>query len=141
LIRWRLYYDDGSMYSDADGPWENAPADGVVALVVRDPTGVWGRWVYSGYAPITECPRCGRAPGNEYYVKVPDSDEPYATWDLEPFLNKVEPSLAIHDARRSGLVKYGRQVSQAEWQEIMSRASDDPDFPKGTPRRRSTDFR
>lgn len=30
---WRLYYDDGSTFSDEDGPWEEAPPDGVLFAV------------------------------------------------------------------------------------------------------------
>lgn len=32
-MRWRLYYDDGSTYGSEDGPWELAPADGVLFAV------------------------------------------------------------------------------------------------------------
>ena len=34
---WRIYYGDGSTYSDEDGPPEAAPPWGAVAVVTRDP--------------------------------------------------------------------------------------------------------
>lgn len=37
-MRWRIYYQDGSTYSDVDGPVEHAPCDGVQAIVQRDAT-------------------------------------------------------------------------------------------------------
>ena len=37
MIEWRIYYVDGSSYSDEDGePWY-APKSGVAAIAVRDP--------------------------------------------------------------------------------------------------------
>lgn len=33
LIGWRIYYDDGSVFSSLDGDWKDAPSDGVQVLV------------------------------------------------------------------------------------------------------------
>lgn len=37
-MRWRIYYDNGSTYSDEDGPVEHAPCNGVMVVVQLDPT-------------------------------------------------------------------------------------------------------
>ena len=36
-MNWRIYYDDGSTYSDEEGPAELAYPWGVVSVVTRDP--------------------------------------------------------------------------------------------------------
>lgn len=138
-LLWRIYYDDGETYDNLNGAWEAAPPHGVIAVVVRDPTETWGRWVYSGYAPDRPCEHCDRFPSNEFYVKAPGSDEPYATWDLRPFLDLL--GLSREEAEKQGLIKFGRVCPQKRWAEIMRAACADPDFPVGSPRRRSSDFR
>ena len=111
MILWRIYYGDGSTFSSEDGSWEQAPSDDVQVVVVGDPSEVWGRFLEQGY---------------DYYVCVKE-EPPYCTNDLNPFL------------RKTGLVKFGRQIPKDRWNELMSRADADPDFPKTSPRRRSTD--
>lgn len=128
MIRWRLYYADGSTYSNEDGAWEDAPSTGVVILVVRDPTETWGRWVMSGYAPPSKSPR-----GNDHYVKRPDSNEPWAT-------DHEGRDLFIAEGHPEACIKDGQNVDSEVWQEIQKRAVDDPDFPRHSPRRRSTDW-
>ena len=152
MIHWRIYYDNAaardygvSTFSNEDGPWEEAPINGVVAVVVRDPTGTWGRWVYTGFSPYRkhfaerQCPHCqgnlanvNYAGGNnDFYAKYPDSDEPFSTPDLTPFLARSDTDM--------GMVKFGRMVGAEEWEAIQRKAVGDPDFPIGTPRRRATD--
>lgn len=36
MLQWRIHYDDGSTYSDQDGPPELAPVDGVVVVARID---------------------------------------------------------------------------------------------------------
>ncbi len=143
---WRIYYEDGSTWSDLDGPWADAPGaverdrdwnitrgpgpgKGVLCVVVRDPSGAVGRWVHSGFYPPSESPM-----GNDYYVCCPGEDEPYAVdrEGLALFFDKV-------GGERWELVKHGRQTAQLDWLATMDRAIDDPDFPRRSPRRRSTD--
>lgn len=139
MIRWRIYYDDRSTYDPTDGEWEDAPMHGVVCVVVEDPTGAYGRWINSGYGPPSgKCEMCGCERGNEFYVKYPDSDQPFATPDLAPFLDKV--GMTKNEADKAGLIKYGRMVDQEEWVAINVLAAKDPDFDKGSPRRRRTDW-
>lgn len=137
MILWRIYYDDDSTYSNVDGPWVDAPKHGVVCIVVRCPIeDTWGRWIISGWSPIKK----GR--GNpdlryltEWFVKYPDDEEPYATNDTAPFIDRMQ-SLGVDP---EPYIKYGRECSQECWQETMKRAREDKDFPIGQPRRRSTD--
>lgn len=136
-IKWRICYADFTTYSNLDGSWESAPKHGVICVLVRDPTGVWGRWINSGYAPQRQCEHCGTNKFNEYYVKPPDSDEPYPTHDLTDFRARFDKP---EDA--DPYIKTGRQVPQEIWNKIMIEASKDPDFPQGTsPRRRASDWK
>lgn len=106
---------------------------GVVNCTVRDTTGAWGRFVNSGYAPHH------RLTSVEYYVCYPDSSEPYVTWDLAPFRDRMAKVFPNEDA--DAYIKYGRQVDQLVWEKIQNVAAADTDFPTATsPRRRSSDF-
>lgn len=135
MMRWRIYYDDKSTFSNEDGSWTEAPKHGVICVVVRDPTGVWGRFVNSGYAPQVQCAHCGRNLTNHYFVCPPDMEEPYPTWDLTDFCARFDKP---EDA--DPYIKTGRQISQALWTEIMDIACLDPDFPIRSPRRRVKDW-
>ena len=132
MIDWKLRYDDDSTYS-SDRPWKDAPTHGVVNCTVLDTTGAWGRFVNSGYAPHA------RRTQIEYYVCYPDSTEPYVTWNLAPFLDKMATQFPTENA--DAYIKYGRQVDQLVWEKIQNLAAADTDFPTATsPRRRSSDF-
>jgi hypothetical protein len=145
MAKWRIYYDDDTTQSDEDGPWEAAPAHGVVCVVVRDPDSN-SRWVVSGWfpgrdeqSPYLTCPGCGDhvpyqvtdAGNNDFYVKYPGSDMPFSTPRLDPFLGR--------DDTDESMVKYGRMVENDKWQKIMGKARKDPDFPASLTRRRATD--
>lgn len=36
MLRWKIWYDDGTAYSDADGPPESAPCFGVLVIAQAD---------------------------------------------------------------------------------------------------------
>lgn len=108
-MNWRIYYDDGSTYSDDDGPVENAPCDGVIVVAQRDlDVGVerlffkhfyaWsdGRWLGLGDQ---------RAPSDGH-------------WGLFDYL------------RRPGWKKFvaGRTVPFAVFSSVLERAMSDSDF-------------
>lgn len=139
-VYWKIYYADGTTFSNLDGEWPDAPARGVICVVVRDPTKAWGRWVSSGYAPKKgKCEACGRSRYNEYYVCLPGSREPRATHELEAFFYQTSRNgVNIEDIDRC--IKYGEQASQKVWEAIMHVAVNDPDFPRGSPRRRHSDW-
>ena len=136
MIPWKLYYDDDSTYPKAGGEagdWTMAHIHGVICCVVFDTTGQWGRFVNSGYAPHHVRTNA------EYFVCYPDSEEPFVTWDLAPFRDRmanVFPTL-----NPINYIKYGRQTDQLHWGQIMDIAANDEDFPTATsPRRRASDF-
>ena len=46
MLDWRIYYADGSTVDSSQSTWDDAPQDGVVAIVVRDDE--FGRVVLNG---------------------------------------------------------------------------------------------
>ncbi len=138
MIDWKLRYDykdaaDEDVTHSSDLSYKDAPTHGVVNCTVRDQTGAFGRHVISGYAPHHARTQM------EYYVCFPDSVEPYITWDLTPFRDKMATQFPNENA--DDWIKYGRQVGQLEWERIQNLAAADTDFPPATsPRRRSSDF-
>lgn len=96
--------------TNLDSDWRQTPYSGIVCVTVPDPD--WGRVILNR---------------EEHYIKLPD-ETPFSTSDLGPTLASL------------GHFKQGIIVPQEVWQEVMQRAANDPDFPKGvSPRRRRTD--
>ena len=118
MVRWRIYYADGSTYSNLSGSWDDAPSRGVVAVVSLDPTGVWGRFVRIKH---------------ELYYKVDEHDEVLGSETVR-FIQEHIPGI------RSSQIKAGGNVLTDEFQKIVQRATSDADFPTGSPRRRSSDW-
>ena len=114
-MNWRIYYVDDTTFSDEDGTWEEAPADGIVCVVVRDKD--YGRYVLNGL--------------NYYYM--PDGD-PKPT-DVT-HTNDINPQLRV----RCPWLKYGVGTTRDKWISTLIRATKDPDFGEPrAPQRRSTD--
>lgn len=111
LPHWRIYYADGSTYSDQDGVWFDAPADGIVAVNTRYPA--FGARTLSGV---------------DYYYCLPMTDEVHQTDDLGPFLRRYVPD-----------IKFGVALPRERFMEIVRSACADPDFPRSNPQRRYTD--
>lgn len=118
MVRWRIYYSDGSTYSSVDGSWDNAPGKGVVAVVTLDPTGVWGRFVRIKH---------------ELYYKLDGHDEVLGS-DSLGLIHVHVPEI------RGSQIKMGGNVLTDVFQRIIQRATVDSDFPKGSPRRRASDW-
>jgi hypothetical protein len=102
---WKIYYADGSTYSDDDGSPETAPPDGIEVIVQTDP-------------------RVGRSiiDGKDWYVFdgckwVGMDDDGMKAW-----------------FRQQGLVKQGLTLSRPRYDEILHAALTDPDFPKKSAR-------
>jgi hypothetical protein len=91
---------------------------GVVAVVSLDPTGVWGRFVRVKH---------------DYYYKTDGHDEVLGSDSLELIYVHI-PEI------RSSQIKLGGNVLTDVFQSIVQRATSDSDFPKGSPRRRVTDW-
>lgn len=114
-MRWRVYYDDGSTYSDEDGPVALTPALGVQVIVKRDtadPIDNVGRRVLD------------RA---DFYWWSDQQDEWYGgdSFGLWDYL------------QRPGWKKvlFGRSIPTERFTEIRKRALDDPEFPPYSGRR------
>ena len=115
---WRIYYDDGSTYSDATGPWKKAPTDGVACVAVA--VGSHGRRILTGGH--------GKNDAGEVYLKFP-GEQPTSTNDFGPSM------------RRTGIFKFGRILPEGDLEKYMNRAATDPGLPaQFSPRRRHTDW-
>jgi hypothetical protein len=117
-MRWRVYYGDGSTFSDEDGTIEMTPALNVQAIVQSDPDphGT-GRHVIHGGGQ-----RPNRVP-IDYYWWDPGrgmwvGGDLFGLWDYltRPGWRKV---------------LFGRTIPDQDYQAIIVRAGDDPDFPYG----------
>lgn len=90
-MRWKLVYTDDSTFSNEDGPWEDAPHDGIQLLMTWHP--FWGRRCYVEF---------------DHYVMSHDG-EPYGVDDLGAWL------------RAGGKVKYGLQMRVDLYKELVER--------------------
>ena len=111
---WKVYYKDGATFSSNDGSWESAPQDGVVATVVRHE--LYGHVVLQGL---------------DYFHKAQGG----GPLDIN-LCDDLGPQLRL----RCPWLKFGVHVPREKFNDILKRASNDPDFPsKRHPSRRSTD--
>jgi hypothetical protein len=112
-LLWKIYYADGSTFSNLDGAWGEAPADGVVCVNIADDD--YGKFTLNGL--------------NFYYSQDGAPDEIAHTNDINPQLRARCPWL-----------KHGLGVPREKWKDALIRATEDPDFPRSqSPRRRRTD--
>ena len=100
---WRIYYSDGSTFSNLDGAWADAPADGVVCVNVIDPAR--GKITRNGQ--------------DFYYSQNGSPDEVGSTDDISPQVRARCPWL-----------KYGLGVPRKLYLDILLAATRDPEFPK-----------
>lgn len=106
-LRWRIYYGDGSTWSDRDGPPEQSPALDVQVIVQMDPTRVL---LHGGSSN----------PFNGYF------------W-FEDGLWTIGDLFGLWDyLARPGwkIVRFGRSIDTAQFHETVKRVVADPDFPK-----------
>lgn len=106
-MNWRIYYDDGTTFSDEDGAFTSAPNDGVLGVVVADDD--VGRHLLKD---------------KDYYFILRDGTIG-ETDDLGPFL------------RRLGVVKFGRWAGDKPYKGTLAKMMNDPDFPKKSAKKRS----
>lgn len=99
MISWRVYYDDGSTF---DGPPEDTPTTGVIAIVQPDPD--HGRMVLSRW---------------DYY----DFHDNGQWWGHDIF--GLFDCLTRPGWKR---VLFGRTIETARFRQIVARAEADPDF-------------
>lgn len=97
MTRWKIYYRDGSTFSDADGDAAAAPAGGVECVVHYDEDNR-RRIAYNGYAYIFE----------GFW---------YGTDDAGFWQYMLEPGAKV--------VKFGRMANDHAFRAIMSRADNE----------------
>lgn len=113
MLRWRVYYSDGSTFSNSDGAFRDAPSDGVVCVNVVDRD--FGKFTLNGL--------------NFYYSQDGAPDEIAHTNDIGPQLRARAP-----------WIKHGLGVPREAWLDVLLTATNDPDFPASqSPQRRSSD--
>jgi hypothetical protein len=137
---WKIWYGDGSTFSDQDGRWEEAPCEQVISVTVRDldDPPVWTRRMLNS---------------RNFYVWVTGDRYPIHTEDLTSQLPRMgvtppdpfpEPDylrgwLDNHGIRAQ--VKFAVLICDDEWRQIMQQAHEDHDFVVGTtPGRREEDW-
>jgi hypothetical protein len=101
-MKWKVYYDNGNTFSDLDGLPEDAPCRGVQAIVRTDPD-------------------VGR--------RICRTDNFYV-FDTEW---KGVDQFGLYDyLSDTGLkiVKFGRTIGDREYEAVLSKAVNDPDFPR-----------
>ncbi len=104
IMKWKIFYDDGSTFSNEDGEPHEAPALGVQCIVQSNED--IGRYILDGE--------------NYYYYENTDWErcDLFGLWDYlcRPHPNKV--------------VRFGRNMTTPAWRAIHKLAADDPDFPR-----------
>ena len=100
---WRIYYDDGTTFSSADGPAEESPALGVQAIV--QPDSEVGRTVDAK---------------REYYWWIDDRWDGGDIFGLFDYL--ARPGVKV--------VRFGRSMTNAGFRAVYQAAVNDPDFPR-----------
>lgn len=101
-LKWKIWYSDGSTYSESDGPLENAPKCGVIVVAQTDET--------VGRKLDRSC---------DYYVLHDYGLRGVDQFGLYDYL--TQPGYK--------LVFFGRTVSDKQWSEIWDAAANDPDLP------------
>ena len=105
-LLWKIYYDDGSIYSNLDGEFVDAPSDGVLGVVEIEEE--------VGYQIFR---------GKDFYFELEDGTMG-TTDELGPLLRKL------------GIIKFGRWCGKAQWAKVWGDMVKDAkvDFPRKTGR-------
>lgn len=99
MVIWRIYYGDGSTYSDTDGSPEKAPCGGVQCVAWYD-----------------EDKRRRLAHGQDYYIY--DGDGRWFGCDAAGFWQYMgETGFKV--------VKFGRMIADGKFRSVMSKAMND----------------
>lgn len=115
MKNWRVYYEDGSMFDNTMGSPEDAPSYGIICIVQADETvgrlimHLWDWYFY-----------------RDDYAQWWGSD----VWGLHDQLLSNKPLRAV---------KLGRNADSRVYQEILSAAMDDEDFPVKSGNRRGVE--
>lgn len=101
---WKIFYSDGSTFSFNQGTPEQAPSEGFVCAIGYDETGA--RYIQHGW---------------DFYCYDLESQQ---WWGCDRY--------GLHDRLRRNVMyayKEGRTLTKTKYQEIMSKAHKDLDFP------------
>ncbi len=105
MVKWRIYYSDGSTFDSLDGAPHEAPSAGFICAVGYDHE---GRYLMHGW---------------DHYRYDREVNQ---WWGMD--------LMGVFDRLRHGgeiyAYKEGRTVSKALFQEIMDKAHRDPEFPR-----------
>lgn len=112
---WRIFYGDGSRYSDADGSPYDAPRLNVQAIVGFHPQN--GRYTVSNKDAYWWEPSQGRWRGGDRHGE----------WI---YMLRLGPRVVL----------YGEQIGDDEYNACISAALTDQDFPEKTARGRGEEF-
>jgi hypothetical protein len=110
-VLWKVYYGDGSMFSDEDGPLAEVPTLNVQAIVQRDTADLVNN---VGRRILTQ---------RDFYWWSDQENEWFGGGDLFGLFDYLQ---------RPGLKKvlFGRTVSYGDFAAAQQRALNDPDFPR-----------
>jgi len=123
-MKWRIYYGDGSTFSDEDGSPGEAPIVNVQVIV--QPGKQTGRYWQAG---------------SDYYVFWNDRWVGVDIAGVLDFLvdcsllewgDEIDAAVIVQRAVNTGLVKLGRMMEKEAYYALLARANDDPDFPMRT---------
>lgn len=103
MLKWRIYYDDGSTFSNADGGPECSPVFGVICIV--QPDAVVNRTILSRW---------------DFYYWDGDG---WSGCDIYGVIDRASNDLPMRSLRQ------GRTISSADYTRILDMADKDPDFP------------
>lgn len=110
---WRIYYSDGSTFDSLDGAPESAPPFSVQAIVQKDR--VFGRRILRMV---------------DYFAFSPKEQRWLDLFDAS--------AVIVRSLRDPGLIiKSGEYINERQYEEILKKATNDPDFPGKAPRERS----
>lgn len=132
-LSWRIYYDDGSTFDNAQSSPRDAPAYGVICIVFANE--LIGRKI---------------AHLKDFYYWVPDERQWWGSdifglldqmslrdlvsrvgdqWSYLHYDLPMERDQLVYRLIDDGYIKLGRSVSSVTFREIMEIADKDPDFP------------
>ena len=99
-MNWKIYYDDGSTFSSADGPPDKAPSLGFICAVGYDESG--DRYIMHGW--------------DHYHWDV--ESQQWWGMDLQGLFDRLIRNKVF-------AYKMGRTVTKAQWLAIMKRADEE----------------
>ena len=114
MLRWRIYYEDLTTFDDSQGGPGDAPANGVVAI-----------------NQVTDCIHHPTETFKNTEARLYGEDWMWWRPDLGCWLQGERDGLLdafMHTPAQ--FAKQGRMTGHKRWEELWTRVSSDPDFPR-----------